>query len=141
MFGKNISYLNHDDLLNIVLYDKYFKAAAKNAFLQKYCDEYIVLSKVQCHPILFSRNHWAPMYDSREMNRSIQLLNCFGDVITNLCIYFKLEDIGCLIDAVIRNCGDNIRKLKLHHTKQERKKSVLHEQGTLIVNKLLKCIN
>ncbi|KAG4077723.1 hypothetical protein HA402_011152 [Bradysia odoriphaga] len=131
---KIFCYLNYDDLLNVVLYDKHFKAIARKVFLHKYMDEYVVLSNT-------SSFHIDPMHRSSEMDRAIQLLNCFGDVITNLCISFKLENIEYLMDAVNRICGSNIRKLKLNHTDQERKKLLRHEHGTLGVNKLLKSIN
>lgn len=125
-------YLNYDDLLNMVLYDKHFRVTAKKVFLQKYLDEYVVLSNV---------SSFHSIHNGSEMERTIQLLDLFGDVITNLCIRFKLENIGFVIDAVNRRCGKNIRKLKLNHMNQERMKCVRHEVGTLAVNKFLKCIN
>lgn len=125
-------YLNIDDLVNIVVYDSRFEAMAKRVFMQKFCqsDETIVVSNLHENS-----------YNLDKLNHSIHLLNIFGNLITNICIKFKFENIDCLLDAIKRNCGQNIVKLEFDHERQVRMKIYMHEKSTQSMNQFLKKMN
>jgi hypothetical protein len=104
-FCKIFMHLDKVDLLSVIRSHKRFQFACEYVYKRKYCKFAEQLSNL---------NYYPNSINLRQMKYSIQMLEHFGHLITNLCVRFKFGRIKTLLDAVAANCK-NLLELELQH--------------------------
>lgn len=104
-------HLSLSDLLNVRATNSRFQIPTERAFVRKHRNNSVIVSNVD--------TDCTNCVDGHMLKYSINILQQFGHCITKLCIKFKLENIGRLLEAVVAYSGDSIIKLKYCHLMEE----------------------
>lgn len=96
-------YLNLQEILNVGASNSRFEISTERAFVRKHLNTSVTVSNV----------------DTALLESSLNILQTFGHCITKLCIKFKLENIGRLLEAIVAYSGNTTIELKFCHEEEQ----------------------